>query len=120
MGPVTPNDFSPCYPPPYGSWSPFSVHLSAFLGSEPHLCPYLSPFSVTASGPAADLAQAAAQGGSGAAGFQLPRPVRQGICSGVFEADEVGEGFWGATRPSVCSQDKTTPRKRAEHTACHV
>lgn len=71
------------------------------------------PFFGTASGPPADLAQAAAQGGFGAAGFQLPRPVRQGICSGVFETDEVGEAFWGAKLHSVCSQDKTNARGKS-------
>lgn len=70
-------------------------------------------FFGTASGPPADLAQAAAQGGFGASGFQLPWPVCQGICSGLFEADEVGEGFWGAKLHSFCSQDKRTPRGKS-------
>lgn len=73
----------------------------------------------TASGPPADLAQAAAQGGSGAAGFQLPRPVRQGICSGVFEADEVGERFWGARLHLFAHRIKQPQQERAEHTTCH-
>lgn len=70
------------------------------------------PF-VPASGSPADLAQAAAQRGFGAAGFQLPWPVCQRICSGLFEADEVGKGFWGAKLHSLCSQDKTTPRGKS-------
>lgn len=68
---------------------------------------------VPASGSPADLAQAAAQRGFGAAGFQLPWPVCQRICSGLFEADEVGKGFWGAKLHSLCSQDKTTPRGKS-------